>query len=395
MTEFPLLMRDAILEGRCLRLVLSRRGPGAAGDAERVSMRPVTLRGESHFQFAFRVGTQERHENLPPAEAVARIDGLFGGEFLEANLFTSEFDATARIGRDGRASVRRSPPSLSPALAIAEHDRTKQRLIPEGRPCPFLVETGVMTAAGKVKADRQHKFRQINRFLEFVEDVVPHLSAEGPLDVVDFGCGKSYLTFAVHHLLAEIHGREVRITGLDRNESVIATCRGIAERLGLRGLEFRVGDIASHVPEGKVDLAISLHACDTATDAALAQAVQWKADAILAAPCCQHELSPQLDAAGLEPMLKHGILRERFAALATDALRAELLERRGYRTQVLEFIEMEHTPKNLLIRAVRRQERRGDEPLPDDAFERMKERLGVRQFALEIALDEESCRPTK
>jgi SAM-dependent methyltransferase len=256
-------------------------------------------------------------------------------------------------------------------------------LIPENVPCPFLVEIGVMTAAGKVRADKQHKFRQINRFLEFVDDVLPQLPSEGTLHVVDFGCGKSSLTFAVHHLLTAVRGRDVRIVGLDRNPHVIRECRRIAAKLGSAGLEFHEGDIASHDATERVHLAISLHACDTATDAALAKAISWKADAILAVPCCQHELAPVLESESLAPLLRHGILRERLATLVTDALRAELLEANGYRTQVLEFIDLEHTPKNLLIRAVRRETATDDRAAHTELVERMKSSLGIASFALE------------
>jgi len=212
----------------------------------------------------------------------------------------------------------------------------------------------VMTADGRVKSSMTHKFRQINRFVELVNDIVPSFEPERELRVVDFGCGKSYLTFALHHLLTEIHGRTVRIIGLDRKADVIGHCAEIARRLGCRGLEFREGDITDHRENDPVDLAVALHACDTATDDALAQALRWKTRVILAVPCCHHELAKKIDGGDLAPLMRHGILHERFAALATDALRSLVLEICGYATQVVEFIDLEHTAKNILIRAVRR-----------------------------------------
>jgi SAM-dependent methyltransferase len=219
---------------------------------------------------------------------------------------------------------------------------------------PFLVELGVMSADGRVRARRYGKFRQVNRFLELVEDVLPALPAEGPLRVVDFGSGKSYLTFALHHLLHEVHGREVDLVGLDLKRDVVDTCSALAERLDADGLRFETGDIAGFEAAGPVDLVVSLHACDTATDEAIAQAVRWEARAILAVPCCQHELLGQIESRELAPLLGHGVLKERFAAEVTDAVRAHLLGLAGYDVQVLEFVELEHTAKNVLIRAVRR-----------------------------------------
>jgi SAM-dependent methyltransferase len=186
--------------------------------------------------------------------------------------------------------------------------------------------------------------------------VYAELPASGTLEVVDFGCGKSYLTFALRHLFAELHGRNVRIVALDRDATVIAGCAGIADTLGYADIEFRQGDISDYRAKDAVHLTVSLHACDTATDDALAQAVAWKSRVILAVPCCQHELNSRMDSEALELLERHGILRERFAALATDALRASALEQAGYRTQVIEFVDLEHTAKNLLIRAVRRKE---------------------------------------
>jgi hypothetical protein len=220
-------------------------------------------------------------------------------------------------------------------------------------PVPFLVELGVMTAEGKVRAQRYDKFRQVNRFLELVEDVLPSLP-DGRLRIVDFGSGKSYLTFALHHLLTAVHGREVEIVGLDLKVEVVEHCETLARRLDAEGLRFEVGDIAGYGGLAGVDLVVSLHACDTATDDALDRAVRAGAPVILAVPCCQHELLPQLDNAALAPLLRHGTLRERFAAEVTDAARAQLLGAVGYDVQVVEFIELEHTPKNVLLRAVAR-----------------------------------------
>lgn len=378
---------EALTSGNCLRLVLSAPRHSAPDVPNRLTIRPVELREGLRYQVASQVGRQERHENVTAADAAQRVRSLFPQEYRNCHLFTPEADITGQASRKGQVRVQQGPPTLS--AGPATHNRAKQYLIPEGIPCPFLAEIGVMTPAGQVKASRYAKFRQINRFLELVEDVVPHLPAEGTLQVVDFGCGKSYLTFALHHLLAGIHGREVDILGYDREASVIERCREVTRKLELPGLRFEVGDILSHDLPEPVHLSVSLHACDTATDAALARAVERKAEVILAVPCCQHELAAGIHNEAIAPLHAHGILHERFASLATDALRANMLEICGYDTQVVEFIDMEHTAKNILIRATRRAPGPRSDELSEAAtaaYRRFKEFLGLGDIALERAL---------
>ena len=217
---------------------------------------------------------------------------------------------------------------------------------------PFLQDLGVMTAEGKIVKSHFDKFRQINRFLEFIEDILPRLDKTKELTILDFGCGKSYLTFAMYYYLHELKNYDVNIIGLDLKEDVIRTCNQLSEKYDYEKLHFYQGDIASYQGVTKVDMVVTLHACDTATDFALAKAVKWEASVILSVPCCQHELNGQIENKILEPVLSYGILKERMAAILTDGLRAQMLEQAGYETQVLEFIDMEHTPKNLLIRGV-------------------------------------------
>ena len=388
LTEFLDLLRDSLRDDTCWGVVLSQpcRDGVCAADAslQKLSARPIELSGERRYQLAERRGKQEFHQNLTAEELLTRITIAHGQVFQQADLFTPEADFSARSVRENVLRVTRRKPSKSaPPLT---HDRRKHYLIPEGRPCPFLAEIGVMTPAGQVRAAKQAKFRQVNRFLEFVDDVLPELPPTGILRVIDFGCGKSYLTFALHYLLTELRGREVEIIGLDLKAEVVRDCQRIAEKLTCRGLRFEVGDIAGYAASGPVDLSVSLHACDTATDAAIAQAVRWQAKVILAVPCCQHEVFGLLTDDSLPGLLRHGILKERFAALATDALRAALLETVGYRTQVIEFIDLEHTPKNLLLRGVR-----SDRPIADalERYASLKSQLGLREFTLEQLLQAE------
>ena len=378
------LLTSAFSTGDCLGLVLSKPRRPVIHEFTRVDFRPVQLAGAAGYQLTFHFPRRETHENLPPDEACRRAVELLTTGFAHAHLFTAAADFALRARKEGGFHVQQSPPTRQ--AVGTTHNRTKQYLIPDGVPCPFLIEIGVMGAAGNVLAAKYHKFRQINRFLEFVEDVIPHLPRDRPLQVFDFGSGKSYLTFALHHLLTAIHGFAVRIIGVDRNAEVVRDCTRVAERLRLTGIAFHVGDIRSVAIDGPVDLTVALHACDTATDDALAQAVERDCPVILAVPCCQHELANKIQVADLRPLSAHGILHERFSALATDALRAQLLEICGYQTQLLEFIDLEHTAKNLLLRAVRhpRPAERHMELISE--YERFKSALGLTQPYLETLL---------
>lgn len=358
--------------------------------AKRQSVRRIELRGQPCLQWTHQFPRHQTHENLSFQDSVERARTLLQDCYRNAHLFTTKADIAARITKSGDWRVSRSPPSRR-SPQVAQHDRPKNYLIPEGTPCPFLEKLGVMTDEGRVRKSRQHKFRQINRYLEFIDDVYEHLPQTGRLEVIDFGCGLSYLTFALHHLLANVRRRDVQIRGIDRNEAVIERCTQTAEDLDARGLDFQcasIGSLTSERPTGPVHLAVSLHACDTATDEALAAAVRLGAHVILAVPCCQHELFTQLDAAPLELITRHGILKERFAALATDALRVAVLEQSGYRTQIIEFIETEHTPKNLLIRAVQREQSTSDRLLPE-RLAGLKNLLGIERTRLESLLAED------
>ena len=339
--------------------------------AAKVTIAPVVVQGALRYRWTFHHTTRSVDENLAPDETGRRLTHLVGGEFRQALLQSADADWQV-LGGGKSAKLLRRPPTRP--RARLEHDRVKQRILPEGEPVPFLVELGVMMPDGKVRAQRYDKFRQVNRFLELVSDILDELP-RGRLRVVDFGSGRSYLTFALYHLLTGVHGRDADVTGLDLKEDVVAECEALARRLGADGLRFEVGDIAGFAGVEGADLVVSLHACDTATDAALDRAVRAQAPVILAVPCCQHELLPQLENAQLAPLLRHGVLRERFAAEVTDAVRAQLLGAVGYDVQLVEFVELEHTPKNILIRAVRRPSRDRARALTD--YRTLKQALGI------------------
>jgi len=377
--ELHALIEDIVGAGRLLQATFSLPRSKEEGTASKVSVRPVRLKGGLAYQFERQVGAKALHANLAPHDAAADMVRLTAS-YRQALLKTAEEDVQIRISKKGKPALFRLPPTAKnrAAAAPSAHNRAKAYVLPEGEPVPFLVELGVMTADGKVVKAKYDKFRQINRFLETVLDTLPALPRDRELTIVDFGCGKSYLTFALYHLLAVQERRDVRIFGLDLKRDVIEACSALAGRLGWDKLTFAVGDISQYRGSGQVDMVVTLHACDTATDAALLRAIGWDSRVILSVPCCQHELFGQVNQPLLAPLLKHGLLKERFAALVTDALRAQLLELAGYRTQLLEFVDLASTPKNVLIRAVRT-----DAPPADsvrEQYERMRDFLGVSPY---------------
>lgn len=321
----------------------------------KIRIRPVLIRGELLYQEETFRNNQVFHENLTAERLVERFE-TWSEEFRQIELKGKRESHVCLIGKKGNVNVktRRNPKETAPASPESfAHNRTKQYLLPQDSPVDFLIELGIMTKEGKVRDKKQDKFRQINRFLEFIEDVAGKLPKDREINVLDFGCGKSYLTFAMYYYLHQKKGMDVRITGLDLKEDVIRNCNALKEKLGYEKLRFLTGDIAEYDGQEQVDMVVTLHACDVATDYALAKAIGWNASVILSVPCCQHELNRVMDCDVLSPIFQHGLLKERVAALFTDGLRACLLEEMGYHVNVLEFIDMSHTPKNVLIRAVK------------------------------------------
>lgn len=343
-----------------LRLMVFSGARNSEG-ASRIKVRPVMLRDKLVFQCASTVGTKEFHENLERDAAVFRMEEWILRDFRQLQIDSEAGSVTVLVSKKGKVTVKEksrkecdcgSPEAVEERKRQLSHNRKKRYILEEGKPVDFLVDLGVMTGEGKVVHARYDKFRQINRFLEFIEDILPRLDRDRELTILDFVCGKSYLTFAMYYYLRKLKGYDVKIVGLDLKEDVIARCQALAEKYGYDKLQFCQGDIASYRGVDRVDMVVTLHACDTATDFALAKAVGWGASVILSVPCCQHELNRQISNEVMKPVFSYGVLKERIAALMTDGLRAQMLERAGYETQILEFIDMEHTPKNLLIRAV-------------------------------------------
>lgn len=367
--------------------------PADSSIISRSRIRPLLMKGRLVFQAEEQAGKQAFHRNLDKDEAADYVTGLLEGSFRQAEITSGLGKALILVSKKGKVTVKvkRYPESvrIQPAgepgsPGSLSHNRKKHYILEEGIPVPFLVDLGVMTKEGRVVNSRYDKYRQINRFLEFIEDILPNLDQDRETTIIDFGCGKSYLTFAMYYYLKELKGYPVRIIGLDLKEDVIEHCSRLGRQYGYDGLSFCHGDIASFEGVEKVDMVVTLHACDLATDYALEKAVNWGARVILSVPCCQHELNGQMENSLLRPVLQYGLIKERMAALYTDAIRAQVLEYRGYRTQILEFIDMEHTPKNILIRAVR-QGRKRDNGL---RIRELAEFLHVRPTVVELLAPE-------
>jgi len=325
------------------------------------------------YQLSFEGQNKVFHENFLATDLSSWIKNALESEYSQGFFTAPGMDFHLLSNKKGQVTVVKKV-SKRKTLEVLPHNRQKNHLLQEGEPIDFLVHLGVMLPNGKVVSSKYAKFRQINRFLELINDLLPQTPSERALKVIDFGCGKAYLTFALYHYLRNIKGVDVEILGLDLKDDVIAYCQQVADELGYKSLRFERGDIASCNYDGQVDLVVALHACDTATDAAITKALLWKAKAIAVVPCCQHELFKQIKAPLLQPLLKHGLLKERFSALVTDAARAEFLELSGYKTDIVEFVDFEHTPKNLMIRA-RRQS--GAVKVDDSRYKAFKQFLSI------------------
>lgn len=323
----------------------------------KIKIRPILLQGTLLFQVEQFEGKQVFHSNDAKEVIMEKAERWLGEEFKQVEVRTKEKQYIILISKKGKVTIKKKQQKVIGTKQNLTHNRTKQYLLQEGTVVPFLVDLGVMTAEGKIVHAKYDKFKQINRYLEFIEDIIPSLEVvlkqKNELTIIDFGCGKSYLTFAMYYYLHEVKGYNIHVIGLDLKDEVIKKCNDLAKRYEYGKLEFLHGDIATYEGVDFVDMVVTLHACDTATDYALYKAVMWGAKVILSVPCCQHEVNKQIQCEILNPILKYGLIQERTAALITDSMRASLLEILGYKTQILEFIDMEHTPKNILIRAVK------------------------------------------
>lgn len=370
---------DICISDKLIDMVISGQKNKSEDKAVKVRIRPVILKNEIEYQVSEFVGRKVLHSNHGAADVKKKIIDYMTEDFKQAQINMTDAAATILSSKSKTLTCKYKKAGQLKVQRDLSHNRTKKYTIQEGKPVAFMIDLGVMGQDGKIIRTRYDKFRQINRFLEYIEDILPKLDKERELTIIDFGCGKSYLTFAMYYYLKELKGYNIRIIGLDLKADVIEHCNELRTRYGYDKLDFYVGDIATYKDVDKVDMVVTLHACDTATDYALAKAVKWGAEVILSVPCCQHEANRTIKSDILSPVMDYGILKERMAAIVTDAARAKLLTANGYDTQILEFIDMEHTPKNLLIRAVKSSK--------EDISAREKTKDMLEALNLELTID--------
>lgn len=342
------LIEEIVLSEKLIYAVFSNVRKGVNQEYGKLKIKPVLIKNEKMLQFEYEYEKKVKHENLNDIQAIDVAFGLIKTYFKQAMIYTLDADYQILVSKKGVPKILKKAPSRN--TFDLSHNRKKNYIIEENKPCNFLHALGIMDEKGRVFNKKFDKFRQINRYLEMISDCVPHLDTTKKIQIVDFGCGKAYLTFAMYHYLVELMNLNVDIIGLDLKKDVIDYCNGLTDKFGFSNLHFIQGDIKNFEGLEKVNMVVSLHACDTATDESLAKAIQWDADVILAVPCCQHELFKKIHNPVMASMEKHGLIKERLSSLVTDSIRANALEIMGYNTQVLEFIDMEHTPKNILLR---------------------------------------------
>ena len=315
----------------------------------KLTIKKVIIKNEEKHQFEYFYDKNVEHKNLNNNESIKEMTNLIETYFKQVLINTVDSDYHILVNKKGEVKINKKKPTRK--FEEPSHNKKKKYILNEGDKTPFLIELGIMTSQGKIVNAKYDKFKQINRYLELVSDCIPYLDKNKTIRIIDFGCGKAYLTFALYDYLVLKMGYNVEIVGLDLKENVITFCSDLAKKLNFNDLRFEQGDIKGFDQFTDVDMVISLHACNTATDEALAKAVNWGANVILAVPCCQHEFLKKIKNEKMIPMMKYGIIKEKLATLLTDSVRANVLEIMGYRTQVIEFIDMEHTPKNVMIRA--------------------------------------------
>lgn len=389
MRSFVATFRTAFAEGKFVKATLSRpSAAAAAAGLKNVYLRPVSLKSGLHMAFNYRYTDRDEVKNYLPDEAAARLEAMLGHDFLNADLYTTEADWTLQTAKNGTPILSRKKPSAT-APADTTHDREKHRLLDPA--APWLRLLGITNARGEVLPTAQDKWRQINKYLETIESLLRERPLPPDARIADMGSGKGYLTFALYDFLTQRLGLRPQITGIELRPKLVDFCQKTAREAGFEGLNFVAQDINHYRPE-RLDMLIALHACDTATDLALAAGIRQAADIIVVAPCCHKQVRKAMSARNeMAPLLRHGILEERQAEILTDGIRALLLEAEGYRTAVFEFVSTEHTAKNVMITAVKTADGRRvfDEKRRSEALAKvaaLKTGFGIEEHYLERLL---------
>lgn len=348
-------LKNAIREisnSKPYKIVISNR-KNKDVEYKKININLKEAKGREFYQVEKFTEKQVFHENIEIADLEAKIFEFMEEDFKQLDAWSEEENFNIKISKKGKVFFgRKSGNNVSKAKQSKSHNKEKEYIIKEGMDVPALVDLGVFTKEGKVVKSKYDKYKQINKFIELIDHEIRKNDYK-ELTILDFGCGKSYLTFVLYYYFVEIKKINVKMIGLDLKEDVINKCNEIAKRYNYENLHFELGDINGYKYNNKVDMVITLHACDTATDYALYNAIKWNTKMIFSVPCCQHELNAQMKSEDLSILTNYGIIQERVAALMTDAIRANLLESVGYKTQLLEFIDIAHSPKNILVRAVK------------------------------------------
>ncbi|HSG43661.1 MAG TPA: SAM-dependent methyltransferase [Anaerolineales bacterium] len=355
--DYKQSVRERILDSEnFVRAVFSGQQKGSSVQWNKVTMRPVEIKGKLNLQFSHFDDKQDITKNYPFSKAASKVDKLLALPFRNIFIESGAGNLQVNFSKKGKPLVRKSKPSL--VVTDLSHDRHKDRFLSPENAAPFLQAIGILTQDGRIKADMQRKYKQINEFLRLVDETASFSDwADSPLHVVDFGCGSGHLTFAMYYYLREVLRLDVHVTGVDIKSELLKQLQAKSEAMGWDGLKFQVGTITDYESDVPPDIVIALHACDTATDDAIAKGIQWESKVIICAPCCQHELQSQLSKVPIPsqmlPVYQDGILSERMGDILTDTFRATILRIMGYRTDVTQFVPIEHTAKNLMVRSVK------------------------------------------
>ena len=386
-SQFIEIFKSTCTNGHFLKCTLSKPGKAAPEDLKNIYLRPVELKAGPHIAFTYRYATRDEVKNFSWEEAAQQLETLLGTAFLNADLFSTELDVSLSFSKKGKATFSQKKPSNT-APADTSHDRQKKRLLDPA--APWLHALGITNKNGEVLPSAQDKWKQINKFLEIIDSLLRAQPLPPDAQIADMGSGKGYLTFALYDFLSTHQGLQPQITGIELRQKLVDFCNKTAADAGFSGLRFIAQDINNYQPE-RLDMLIALHACDTATDLALAKGIQARAGIVVAAPCCHKQVRRDMAAHNeLSPILRHGILEERQAEILTDGIRALLLEANGYKTQVFEFISTEHTAKNVMITAVEDKRSAPDSKRRAAALEQvaaLKAGFGLEQHFLEGLLE--------